>query len=194
MGKFTNRSGKIRFYDSTATPIYLEIDFDAADFNGPIGVPLPDEIVVLDRGKADANMHHIEGSEQKVWDPSTITFGALVTDLSITDYLLDWIEWLNGGSATVNSHALATTKGDTARDGVVSCPAFADSDKRACNVEVFYDGSGTDQGWKYGEVFFPADQCQLSEGEDAVTVALSGLCYGAIERITAFTAGTSVES
>ena len=35
----TLRDGKIRLYDGTGTPFYLELDLDMGDFNAPIGVP-----------------------------------------------------------------------------------------------------------------------------------------------------------
>jgi hypothetical protein len=194
MAKLVNRDGKMRFYESTATPFYLEFDFDAGDFSGPLMVPLTDEMIILDRGKATADIHHIEGPENKIWEPSQITFSGMLQDSTLWGYILQWVEWLNGGAATINSNALVTTKGDTARDGVVTCPAFADSNKRACNIEILWDGPTTDLGMRYSEVFIPGDQVSLSEGEDAITLAFTGLCYGLIARISAFTSGTSIEA
>jgi len=192
-GVFTNRSGKIRIFDGTATAKYLEVDFDAADFSGPIGRPRTEELLKLDRGRVTADAHYIEGPEDKIMEPLTISFGALLTDLTVTDYLLDWLEILNGATATINGHTITTTKEDTQNDGSNNNPPFADSGKLTCNVEIFFDGVTTDQGYQYNEVYFPLDQCTLSEGDDSIPVALSGLVYGTIGRISAFTSGDSIE-
>ena len=66
MSKFTNRKGKLRLYDGTGTPFYLELDFDVGDFSGPLGIPKTEEILVLNRGQSDADAHYIEGSDEKI--------------------------------------------------------------------------------------------------------------------------------
>ena len=48
MGKKTQREAKLRLYDGTGTPYYLELDLDAGDLSGPLGQPLNEEILVLD--------------------------------------------------------------------------------------------------------------------------------------------------
>lgn len=194
MAKLVNRNGKMRFYDGTGTPFYLEFDFDAGDFSGPLMVPLTDEQIILDRGKATSDIHHIEGSEDKIWEPSQITFSAMLQDNTLHGYILEWIEWLNGGSATINLNSLVTTKGTTQRDGAVTAPAFADSNKKSCDIEILWDGPTNDIGLQYAEVFIPGDQVSVAEGDDAITLSFTGMCYGSITRISAFTAGTSVEA
>jgi hypothetical protein len=137
-GVFTNRSGKIRILDGTATPKFLEIDFDAADFSGPIGRARTEEILKLDRGRVTADAHYIEGPDDKIMEPLTISFGALLTDLVVTDYLLDWMEILNGATATINGHTITSTKEDTQNDGANNNPPFADSGKKACKRRDFF--------------------------------------------------------
>ncbi len=192
--KFTNRKGKIRFYDGTAvTPFYLEIDFDAGDFSGPLGNPLAEEVLVTDRGTLNTRTHYIAGAQDKILEPQEVTFSFLMTDHSKTGLLLDYLAFMNGASpGTVDSQAVATTKGTTTRGGITT-PAFADTNKKACNVEYVLDAS-TDIGWKFGECWFPLAEASISEGEDAVTVSLKGLCYGAISRTTGFTSGAALES
>jgi len=195
MAKFTNRKGKLRLVDGTAsTPFYLELDFDLGDFSGPMGAPKTEEILVLDRGQASADMHYIEGSDEPLMAPVPITFSAFIVDKTQSIYLIDWIDVMNGGlSATINSNTIVTTAEDTQRDGSNNNPAFVDSGKLLCNVEYKLDG-GTDRCWHYNEIWLPADQQQISEAEDGVTIALNGQCYGTIVRDTAFTAAaTTVE-
>lgn len=195
MSKLTQRKAKIRIYDGTGTPWYLELDLDVGDFNGPIGQPLTEEILVLDRGTMNANAHYIEGADDKVLEPVALSFSVMVRDDQQTINILDWLKaGQDGGSTQVNSNTVATTKQDTQRDGATNNPAFADSLKLTFSVEYLMETGGTDLGFKYNEVYFPLDQQQLSEAEDGITLALNGQCYGTITRITSFTSGTDVEA
>jgi hypothetical protein len=195
MSKLTSRKGKLRLYDGTGTPFYLEIDLDLGDFNAPIGTPLQEEILVLDRGVMSADAHYIKGPDDKLMEPVPISFGVWVRDDTQFGYLQDWLEaGQNAGATTVNSNTVTTTKQDTQRDGANNNPAFADTNKLCSNVEYLMECGGTDRGVKYAEVFFPLDQQNLSEAEDGNKLTLSGMCYGTVTRITAFTAGTSVEA
>ena len=191
---FTNRSGKIRLYDGTAvTPQFLEIDFDAGDFSGPLGIPRPEEILKLNRGLSDANAHYIGGSDDKIYEPMELSLSCLLTDLTQTGYIVDWLNAMNdGGTTQVNSKTLLNTKEDTNRDGTNTSPPFADSDKMCCNVEILWDGA-TDWGLQYNEVYFPIEQGAISEGDDAVTLAITGFVYGTVEEISVFTTGATVE-
>ena len=194
MSKFTNRKGKIRLLDGTGTPWHLEIDFDLGDFSGPMGIPKTDEILVLDRNQATADMHYIEGGDDKVMAPFAITFSAFVVDKTQCLYLLDWIDVMNGGlSATINSNTIVTTEEDTQRDGANNNPPFADATKLLCNLQYKLDGPSNDVTWLYTEVWFPADQQSISEAEDGVTISLNGQCYGTITRGTAWVTSATVE-
>jgi hypothetical protein len=186
--KFTNRSGKLRLYDATGTPWFLEVVFSGGDFSGPIGTPRVDEELQLNRSKVDSYAHYIKGPEERLLEPVEISFSAFLTDSQgITDDLLDWLE---GGP--VNAHTLLTTKGATQRVAGINNPPFADSSKKAFNLEFLLDEGGVDQGWKYAEVYFDPAAQNLSEGPNAVTLQLRGQCYGTVSRIAAFTAGTAV--
>jgi len=184
---FTNRQGKLRLYDGTATPYYLEIDFDKGDFSGPLGQPITEEILMLDRGVMDANAHYIEGGDAPVMEPVDVTFSAWIEDTTITTYLLDWLE-----GNTVNSNTIATTKADSQRDGSNANPAFKDSSKKTSNIEFQLDGA-TNMVFHYNEVFFPLLEQVINEGEDGVSITLKGKWYGTVTRDTAFTSGTAVE-
>lgn len=202
MSKFTNKKGKLRLYDGTATPWYLEIDFDGGDFSGPMGIPKAEEILVLDRQKLTEDAHYITGSDEKLVEPVAITFTAMIVDLPQCLMLLDFLEQLSNGNGAspivsagaVNLHTLTTTKGTTMRDGVTFSPAFEDGSKMACNLEYRLDGPTTDIVWKYNEVMFPLGEQSISEAEDAVTISINGQCHGTITRGTAFTTGTSIET
>ena len=186
MSKFTNKSGKLRLYDGTATPFYLQLDFDLGDYSAPMGAPKTEEILVLDRNKMTGDAHYIEGGDDALMASVPLTFSAYIVDKTQCIYLLDWIDVMNGGlSATINGNTIVTTKEDTQRDGSNNNPAFADSGKLCCNVEYKLDG-GTDRVWHFNEVWFPGDQQQISEAEDGVTIALNGLICGTITRDTSW--------
>lgn len=195
MGKKTLRDAKLRLYDGTGTPYYLELDFDLGDFNGPIGAPTPEEILQLNRGKMDSLAHYIKGPDDALMAAVPVTFSVFVRDESQTVNLRNWLRaGQDGGTTQVNSNTITTTKEDTQRDGSNNNPAFADSNKLTSNVEYLITLSGTDLGLKYAEVFFPLDQQNLSEAEDGITISLNGMCYGTITDITSFTSGTDVEA
>ena len=191
---FTNRSGKIRFYDGTAvTPQFLELDFDAGDFSGPLGIPRPEEMLKINRGSLDADMHYIMGSEEKIMEALELSFSAMLTDLTQSGYIMDWLFALSdGGTTTVNAKTMVTTKEDTQRDGVNNNPPFADAQKMTFNIEILWDGA-TDWGLAYSEVYVPLEQASVGEGDDAVTLSITGFIYGTIAKITAFTSGATVE-
>lgn len=190
----TSKDAKIRLLDGTATPFYLELDHDMADFNAPLGGPMTDEILILDRGRASADMHNIQGDHYKLLEPFDITFSVKVRDDAQYGYLEDWIDVLNkSASTTVNSNTIVTTKGTTQRDGSNNNPAFADPNKAACDVVYFINTSGTDRGRIYREVWFPIQDAGYAEGDSENTVALVGKCYGTVDRITSWPSGNSVE-
>ncbi len=190
--KFTNRKGKIRFYDGTGTPFYLEIPFDGGDASFPTGRPLPELIPVLSRGVKDANSHYIRGSEEAYLEGLDVSFSLLTTELTKSQYAEDWVAILNGKTpATINSNTILTTKGSTQNDGSNDNPEFPDASSRlTLDIEYLLDGPTTDKGYKLAEVYFPHGV--LNEGDDSVVINLSGKIYGTITAITAFTAGTDV--
>jgi hypothetical protein len=194
MAKKTNKDAKIRLYDGTGTPYFLELDLDAGDFNGAIGRARQEEQLVLNRGRMDANAHYVKGSDDKLFEPVPVSFSIFLRDDVQTTYLLDMLKaGQDAGVTTVHAHTMATTKQDTQNDGANNNPAFADTNKLTYNVEYLIETGGTDLGYKYSEVYFPLDQQHITEAEDGITLQLNGVCYGTITRITAFTAGTTVE-
>ena len=106
MSKLTNRKGSLRLYDSTDTPLYLDLDMDNGDVNGwPLGQPTTEEILVLHRGTMGANAHYIEGSDDAMMAPMDLSFSIMCEDTTITTYVLDWLE----GSEVNPRHTSART-------------------------------------------------------------------------------------
>ncbi len=194
MGKRTERNAKLRLYDSTATPWYLELDFDG-EYSGPIGIPRQEETLILNRGTMDALAHYVKGQDDKLMEPLDVAFKTFVRNDAQTVYLLNWLAAMNDGAVTtVNAHTLQTTKGDTQRDAANNNPAFADTKKICCNVEYLIEMGATDLGFKLAEVYFPAQEIVLGESAEEIALPLKGKVYGTITRITDFTAGTDVEA
>ena len=192
--KVTQRDAKMRLYDSTATPYYLELDFDLGNFTGPIGTPLPEEMLQLNRGVADANMHNIKGDDHAMMAAVAISWGYFLQDIVQQTYLIHWLTAMNDGlSQTVNTNTLESTHADSQRDGSNNNPAFADSNKSQCDILWLSDTAGTDFGWRYNGVWLPFDQQSFAESEGDIILTLNGLCFGTIAPITEFPAGTSVE-
>ena len=195
MAKKTMKNAKLRLYDGTATPFYLEVDLDVGDYSGPLGQPRTEEQLVLDRGNMNANAHYIEGPDDKLMESVPVSFSVLIRDDQQTINILNWLAGMwDGGTTQVNVHTLVTTKEDTQRDGATNNPAFADSNKLTSNIEYLIETGATDLGLKYAEVLLPLDQQQVGESAEGITLKLSGMCYGTVTRITSFTAGTDVEA
>lgn len=195
MGRlFTQRDGTIRLYDGHSNPYYLKMEFENGDLDGPLGTPLTEEILVLHRGKTDANMHYIEGDHFALMAPVDITFTARLLDATAdhSRYLLDWIDAMNdGATTTVNSVTLTDTQGTTQRDGANNNPTFADSDKLTCNVEFQLDGTN-DVVFHFNEVQLLRNEQRITEGADAVTIAITGHVFGTITRDAAFSSGQDI--
>ena len=192
---FTNKNGALRLYDSTATPYYLEILFTGGDFTGPVGRPAVEEVLVLDRQNTTANMHYIEGSDARIMEPQGISFSGRAFDYAPCRFLLELLR----GETTINSLTMVTTKGDTQNDSANANPAFADSSKTTYNVEMRFTGAGSGSyehlKLTYNEVYFEPSEQSVNEGEDAVTINMSGQCYGTIVHATgAFTTGVDIAS
>lgn len=195
MAKKTLQQAKIRLYDSTATPWYLELDVDVGDFSGPLAAPLTEEILDLDRGNMNANAAYRQSDDEPLMAGVPITFSVFLRDATQTINLRNWLRAMWDALATqVNVHTLASTETDTQRDGAVANAAFADSNKSQCNVEYLVTMSGTDVGLKYAGVWFPPEQQTIAEGADGIPLQLNGMVFGTITDITAFTSGTDVEA
>lgn len=183
--KFTNKDAKIRLYDGTGTPFYLELCLDNGDLTGPMGDPVKEEILVLDRGLVGDCSHYITSNDMPVMEPVDISFSVIVNDAPKFGYLLDWLE-----GNTVNSNTIVTTKGDNPRLGTGM--VFADTTKKTADVEYLAVGTIGNFGMRYNACYFDLATLSITEAEDGVNLSVTGKCYETIERISAFTAGTDV--
>lgn len=199
MSLYIGRKGKIRFYDSTPTPFYVEFTLENMDFKGPMAAARPEETLVLDRENLSTIMHYIVTSERVIAEPIAVSFTARLDDTTLRQKLRQVLNSDNAaaGAWTVGSDSWITTKGDgslTDVDGNAisqSGVTFADTAKQAVNVEVLWDSGATDIGLKYDAVHFPPEQQEIAEAEEAVTVTVNGMGYEGVSEITAFTAGTA---
>lgn len=204
MSLYVGREGKIRLVDSTASPFYLELTLENMDFKGPMGRPRPEETLVLDRenindGTVSAG-HYIITSERAIAEPVAVSFTVRLDDTTWRQTLRDAINadsnvtaaWLVGPSnddweTTKGDHTLTDIAGNTNAQ-----PAFADLTKMCVDVQVLWNRTN-DIGVQFGAVYFPPDQQEIAESEEAVTVTINGMCYEAITEITVFT-GTNDSS
>ena len=195
MARKTSQNARIRLYDSTATPWYIEIDADIADFSGPIAAPLTEEILDLDRGNMNAQAAYRQSDDAPLMAPVPVTFSVYARDAAQFGYIRDWLRAMwDGLNTTPNSKTLTSTETDSQRDGAVANVAFADSNKSQCIIEYLITMSGTDVGLKYNGVWFPPEQQTLAESEDGIPLSLNAMVYGTITDITGFTSGTDIEA
>jgi hypothetical protein len=164
---------------------YFEVAFAGMDFSAPLGRPKTEEILVLNRGRADANAHYVEGSDDRIFDPLELGFSCLMDDAVNKDDVLIALECGDPDSSRWTATGVSS-KGTTKNDGSNLNPAFKDSTKKAVNIQMLFEGLSKNQGWAYYEVFFPKENQTTSEAEDGVTLNCKGGAYGVIERIHGF--------
>jgi hypothetical protein len=201
---YTTRDGILRLYDGTATPFYIEIPFVQANFTAPLGRPRPDEIAVMNRGRFSVtgapNWHYISGADDAIIQPLNLSFSFRLgnTEPSYQKFRdalnIDMITapWTVGASTWVTTKGKSSLLSGGETPTLVTTPLFADARKRCVDVQVMYtDPDGAlDIGVRWREVYFPPDQQTVNEGDDMVDIRCTGLIYGDIAEITAFTAGT----
>ena len=166
---------------------YFEILFTDANFSAPTTRKKTEERLVMDRGLVDSHAHYVQSAEDPIMEPLPLTISCKINDTTSGVSYLD--EWFRSGK--VNNRTVASTKGNTYNVSGVSNPIFVDTTKRTYHVECIWDGT-VDLGFEWAEVYFPPGEQTIAEGEDGITLNLSGQIYGTIKRIAAFTSGTSV--
>jgi hypothetical protein len=172
---------------------YFEVPFVNMDFKCPEGRARPEEVLKLNRENIDSNMHYTVDTERALTEPLAMSFTARIDDTTNRQALRDALECGNPGS-TYWSAAGTSTKGDTSYTDVdgnaTSTPAFKDTSKKACCVQVLWDSVAGTAVTRIGrachEVYFDPAQQEISEAEDAVPITINGMVYGPVEEITQF--------
>ncbi len=162
---------------------FFEVVFANMDFSGPLGRARQEEMLILNRGKADANMHFVKGPDSPIYEPLPISFSLALDDTVNKNDIQPALVCGNPGSTYWTSTG-TTAKGTTKNDGTNYNPAFADSNKKAVNIQILFGTMGI--GWAFYEVYFPEEQITIAESESDVILAAAGGCYGLIEIIHGF--------
>jgi len=190
---------------------HIEVPFINMDFTGPIGRPLTEEKLILDRGRMEMwyvgdgyRPHYIELIDDKIYEPMPISFTCSIDSTWNDETLFLALEGGDADSGWAGSPGIwvetpTTTKGTTKNDGTNYNPAFADTNKKCINLQIIWTSSlavsshfhqegapATSIGYAYYEVFFPKELQKITEGDDAITLSCEGGVYGIIERIYGF--------
>ena len=172
----------------------------------------------LDRERITDDAHLQIGSNVNFLEATEVSM-SLVMSSQETDSLLEFVgvHWAsqegtskatpNWGVKGTPAVGLVSTKsrGKTAdglykggridnKGSAIVLPDFADQKKVAIDVEVIWqETNGTNKfGMRLKELYFnPGDQ-EIGEAADFVTVSLSGIMYGEMERITVFSRAMNV--
>jgi hypothetical protein len=172
---------------------YFEVPFINMDFKCPEGRPRPEETLELNRENIDSDMHYTVQSERAITEGLAVSFTAKLDDTTNRQALRDALEVGTPGS-TYWTAAGTSTKTDTSYIDVdgnsTSTPAFDDTSKKTCCIQVLWDapsGTATSRiGRSCNEVYFDPSQIEIAEAEDGVTLTCNGMSYGAIDEITQF--------
>lgn len=191
---YTGIDGELRLYDGTGTPYYIAVIFEGMDLSAPLGRPRTEETMIFDRGRGDTNAHYISGPDDPIVEPMELSFSVrMQADATLHAKLIDALAVDQPASWTVDGDTWVTTKGDFSLvngDGsTFTDPAFDDSRKYCVNVEALWTAGGVAEGYKWGAVYFPADQQTVAEAEDSLIINCTGQIYGLVTSIQAFTSG-----
>jgi hypothetical protein len=163
---------------------YIDMQFAAMDFNGPIGRPLTEEQLVLNRGRMSSTGHYVKGSDDSIYQPMPISFSCLIDDTYVRDYIEKALACDNPVVSTWGATGI-TSKGTTKNDGSNFNPVFIDTSKKTVNIQMLWSNSAA-IGMAYYETYFPPETLTIQEGADGITLNAVGGCYGVIERISGF--------
>lgn len=204
--RYFGKRGELRIQSgaglSASSNHFFTVTFVNMDFSGPLGRGTPDETAVLDRGLLTSTAHYVQGPDDVVMAPLNLTFTCNLDDTANRNDLYDALGNPSGtsnGHWTVGGLSFANTNGQSQiRNGsgtLVSTPVpFAIQHNRVDVLLLWRGGTpGTnDEGMAYREVYFPPRDIRITEAADSVNAALTGMCYGAVSHITAFSAGSAV--
>jgi len=166
---------------------YLKVIFSAGDLTCPEGRARPEETVVFDRGRGDANTHYCMGTDAPILEPLEVSFSVKLDTAINKTALMAALQCLNPAYDTAWDATGVSTKTDTkyySGTGVLtSFPAFEDAQKKAIAIQIGWIRGGARIGRALNEVYDSPDQVSLAEAEDGVTLSITGLIYGSIDVI-----------
>ena len=212
--RYFGKRGELRIYSGKVTSAaggagryFYQVAFCDMNFSGPLNKPRPDEIVSLDRGMLNSYAHHIQGPDNPIIENVQITFTCSMDDQINKRQLVKALgnpersQWTFSGftcgvSTVLSTITWANVNGTTVLfngyGSLVSTPPPFDPQQDRVNVCVLWNGSvpGTnDEGFQYSEVWFPAGQTRVVESENAVSLNVTGFCYGPVSAISVFPSG-----
>ena len=202
---------------AAGTPYGIKVFFEQMDMRLNYQ-PRPEELPRLDRERATTDWHLQIGSEEPLLAATECTFG-MVMSSGEKDAVLQFVgvDWSSQeGSSTSNpawtvhgtpTAGLVTTKGRgltgdglyrggriDSKGSAIQMLAFADKKKVAVDIEtIWMERDGANKfGLRLKEVCFEPGRQQVGESADFVTISFTGMVYGEVQRITAFSRATSV--
>jgi hypothetical protein len=187
---------RIRLTNNTATDAiiqllepasgqYYEVVFSEMNLSAPEGTNRPEEIIRMNRGQLDSNAHYIQGLDDPIVEPKTLTFSALLDSVYNKSALPKALSCEAAGIATWPNAGIST-KGDTELPAgltgtMVFTPLFTDPTKKAVCIQARWsDVNASSVFREYNEVHIPSGSVTLQEGPDRVTLQLTGGIYGSI--------------
>lgn len=206
---------------ASGTPWCFVAKFEQMDFSAN-WQNRPEEITRLDRMRITDDAHLLLGPDEILYQPVDVSFSFAMsskeTDALLQFVGVDWSQighttiatWQVKGTPNTGFFGVAGLVSTKARglsgdglyaggrvDGkgsIVVLQGFADVKKVAVDVEVMWnEASGANKfGYRLKEVNFQPGRQQLSESADNVTVRLTGMMYGEMQRITAFDRGMDI--
>jgi len=194
-----NRDGELRIVEHgvSGTTYYIEILFVDANLTGPIQRSRTEEVLYTDRGKADEHAGYREAPAASRLAPIPITFSCRTANTAHTNALTR----LLSGATVIRGKTLYSRDGCGATSQLAipqlgtwttGLPGFADSGKTTYMIQVLWSGSAVSNfGYAWDNVYFHPEEQTITESEDALTLSISGQCYGGVSRLVSFFGGTT---
>ena len=169
---------------------YIEVPFSNMDLSGPEGRNRPEEILRLNRAQLDTNASYIQGIDDPIQEPMTLTFSCLMdSNINATGLTLA----LQGGNAGISESwplAAVSTKTDTQLAAgltgtLVNTPPFTDPTKKTVCIQTMWtvdlDVDPTARIFReYNEILVVGQGITLTEAVDGITLAVNAMIYGDI--------------
>ena len=193
----SGRQGRIRIYDGSPTPNFIEIKFELMNLNAPLARARSNDPIVPTVGGALMSPTSAE-YDAGFYEPSQISFSLWVNTVdyrSIRNAFsnIDLADpWKVGSTTWISTKSRGSIRmpDSTFR----ATPPFFDEKKVAVDVQSVWTGpntSGSTIGMRWDETYFAPQSLTINESPDFVEIRASGLCYGNIEPIGDFSTGVS---